>query len=231
MPKKFLLTTLLSLLGLTVAFSPAFAQDVTPTSAVTPTTTKVRPNNQVIKDAFKQQLQENKDEMKDLMAQRKLALQGKLATLKDLRKKSVVERINSKLATVNETRTGRMSDALARMTERISRVEELGEVQRSSGKDMAAFDQAVADAKDAISEAQAAVDTQKAKDYTLTLTTEPMLKVNVGQTVKTAQTDLRTTHATVVAAKKALVAAVRELAKLQGNSTMEDTETSSQSAI
>ncbi|KKU02512.1 MAG: hypothetical protein UX99_C0007G0015 [Candidatus Amesbacteria bacterium GW2011_GWB1_47_26] len=122
----------------------------------------------------------------------------KLQTVKDERKKKIVERADAKLAEINKRRTDAMTRHLDKMSEILAKV-------KARGGDTTAAEAAVA-------EARSAVAAQAAKVYTITITTEDKLKINVGETMKALITDLRNLHeGKIVPARKAVSDAIKSI--------------------
>ncbi len=122
----------------------------------------------------------------------------KLQTLKDERKKKIVERADLKLAEINKRRTDAMMRHLDKMSEILAKVKARG------------GDTTVAEA--VVAEARSAVAAQAAKIYTIIITTEDKLRINVGETMRALMTDLRKLHEEkIVAARKAVSDAIKSV--------------------
>lgn len=160
------------------------------------------------------ELKDRMQEKRETMKEKREEFKQKLQTIRDEKKKAVVERIDSKLSLVNERRTNRMSEHLERLSSILTKIKERAEVAKSSGKDTNAVDAAIASAEASLANAQSAVATQAAKEYVIIIDSETTLKNSVGKTTSQLQSDLQTVHKAVVDAKQAVQRAVRELAKL-----------------
>lgn len=126
---------------------------------------------------------------------RRQEFKNKLQTVKDEGKRKIVERIDVKLAEINKRRTDAMTRHLDKMSEILAKV-------KLRGGDTTAAEAAVADAR-------SAVVAQAAKTYTITISTEDKLKINVGETMKALMTDLRKLHeGKIVPARKAVSDAI-----------------------
>ena len=109
-----------------------------------------------------------------------------------------MERADAKLAEINKRRTDAMTRHLDKMSEILAKV-------KARGGDTTAAEAAVA-------EARSAVAAQAAKVYTITITTEDKLKINVGETMKALITDLRNLHeGKIVPARKAVSDAIKSI--------------------
>ncbi|GEM_PF-5635545 len=123
----------------------------------------------------------------------------KMQTIRDERKKKIVERADAKIAEINKRRTDAMTRHLDKMSEILAKV-------KARGGDTTAAEAAVA-------EARSAVVAQAAKIYTITITTENKLKINVGETMKALKADLQAVHQKIVDARKATADAIRSVRK------------------
>ena len=184
------------------------AQDATVTPSPSPF------NKKLEREAMNQKFQQKREEMKDMFQQKRQEFKEKVSTFKNLRKKAGVENIQEKITKINANRTTQMEEALAKFDERLTKIKEQVPQATESGIDAAPLNSAIASAEAALTKAEEAVAAQKVKEYAITLTTEEMAKVNVGQTIRLLQTDLRTTHKTVVDARQAVINARKELAKI-----------------
>ncbi len=169
--------------------------------------------------AKREQIKENIQERKDTLQEKRAAFKEKLQTIKDGKKQVVVERIASKLATVNQNQTARLTGILEKLTTIVTAIEEKVTKAKADGQDITSAEAAISSAKTAISNAQSAVATQLVKDYTITINTENTLRNDVGVITSQFRSDMQTTHKAVVDAKQAVMQAAKELAKLRGTKT------------
>jgi len=216
-----------SLLGVSVlilATSPLSAQTSTPVASPTPIEVSAPGARTDIT-----QKATIKDKMTSQLSTKKEAFKEKLSSLKDLKKKTTVEKIDTRMSEINTKRTTQMSQALTRMTALLTDLTSKSALAKEQGQDASKLNLAILSAQTAVSTAQTAVITQAAKEYTVTITTEGALKTSVGATVKTLQTDLRSTHASVVNAKQKVQLSIKELRKLNGKSTDKDASSSASS--
>lgn len=130
----------------------------------------------------------------------------KLAQIKDTRKQTLVSRIDSRIAEINIRRTKEMTMSLTKLSAILDRV-----VAKSATITPADSEDHLSTARAKIATAQAAVTTQQAKQYVISLTTDDALGTVVAATMKTFSTDLKTTHQTVVDAKQAVIEAIKAL--------------------
>lgn len=145
-----------------------------------------------------------------------MAFKEKINGIQDARKKTLVTRINSNIANNNKKLTGKMTEALARMSSIISNIKGKAQTFKAAGNNTVALDSAIASAETAISSAQAAVLAQSQKEYTANITTDATLRTTIGQMFSQFRQDIIATYQKVVAAKQAVMKAVMEAAKLNG---------------
>lgn len=149
------------------------------------------------------------------MEANKEAFKTKIASLTDQKKKLTAERVDAKLASANEKKSTKMDSALTRLLEILNRLIDKANAAKSAGKDTAAVETAIVNAKAALATAQTAVDAQKAKTYTATVTDEASLGQSFSTTFKQLRTDLDGVHEKVKDAKKAVKSVAIELVKLE----------------
>lgn len=200
--------------------SYAFSQTLSPTETFTPPSTKTRPLDT---------LKDKKQQTQDLRMQRKEEMQAereefvkkreeykeKLKILRDEKKKAVVERIDTKMKTVNTNHTTRMSETISKLRSVLSRIKQKRDIAQTNGNDTTLLNTAIANAETALDVAQNGVTTQATKEYVITVESESTLKTTVGSTTKQLESDLHATYTLVVDAKKTVMTAATELSKLK----------------
>lgn len=177
-----------------------------------------------IKDTVTSILQQQKAQR----LQERMNFQSKLALIKDEKKKALVEKIDTKIASISAKDTTRMANAVTQLDEILTKIKDQAATAKQTGKDTTALDAAIADADKAISSASAGIKVQATKTYTLNITSESTLRNNVGVTVRQLEMDLKNTYKLVIAAKQAVQKAGMELKKLSGEvkpTGMEETNT------
>ncbi len=221
---------IVSLSLLATSLTPAFAQEATPTTYVTPTATVTSPPSlktnakatatalretmQTAKMELKDKIQAARDAMKDKIAAEKAAFQTKVATIKDTQKQTVVSDIDTKISTMNQTRTDEMVANLTRLSQILDSISTRSAAAKAAGQNTATVDSDVTSARSAIALAQTAVTTQAAKSYTITITTDTKLRTNVMTTLAQFRKDINATHKTVVTARDGVRVAAIDLEKL-----------------
>lgn len=149
-------------------------------------------------------------------AARREEFRTRLATIRDAKKKAIVERVDQRLAQINTNRTAIMLRHLTKIEEILARIETRVNDLSTSGKDVATIRTAITSARAAITTARTAVNAQAAKNYTIVITTE----ANLGSAVSSVRTafakDLQTAHQSVVTARKSVRDVLTALAKVVG---------------
>lgn len=135
------------------------------------------------------------EKMASRAAEMRATQQAKLKEFRDQRKAKIVEQLTESLNKINQRHTEQMTKNLARMTEILSKVE-------ANSKTPAA--------QTAIVTAQTAVTAQAGKDYTITVSSESKVQEDAKRTRNQLKTDIEATNKLVMAAKQALIAAIRE---------------------
>ncbi len=222
MSRKFLFVAL----SILILLSPVtvFAETETGDGETTTITPTVKVTRTPVKDAMKA----DKEVMKDKITAAKEEFRAKLAAIKDARKKTIVESVDTKVASINERRTTHFSEHLAKLTGIIDRISSKEAALKAEGKDTAKLLTAIATAKSAISKAEAANNAQKVKTYTANITTDELLRSAVGATLSQFQTDLKAVFNLVKAARAAVLATSLEIKNLsmpKSDSTITPTTT------
>lgn len=168
-----------------------------------------------IKEQFIQQ--KRIDAQQKFKAKRE-AFQQKVATIKDEKKRQLIERIDNKLSTVNTNRTNQITENLEKLVKILGNIQEKTTTAKENGKDISSVTAAITKAQTAIDNAKTAVQTQAGKEYVITITAtgSGQLKNSVGITTKQLQADLSITHKLMVAAKQAVQQAHLALTKVLG---------------
>lgn len=180
--------------------------DSTNTSISTPTTTAQPEATTGTRGTTIQNRIEKREEFKE-----------KLQEIKNEKKRALVERIDTKISSVNTNRTTQMSTVLEKLNSILSRlIEKVNTAKTAGGNETTLAEVAITQAQSALSTAKASVASQASKQYDIQVSSEEgVLRTNVGSTVSQFEKDLRTTHKTVVDAKQALMSVIKELSKLK----------------
>ncbi len=162
------------------------------------------------------ELEDRREKAKETFKKDREAFQQKLQTIRDGRKKALVDRLNKNLNEVNKKRTNMMMRHLSKMNEILEKVKNRANQAKAKGKDTSSVDAAVSKAQTAIATAKSAVLAQAGKEYTVTISSEANLRTDVGTTMKSLQGDSQAVRALVIAAQKSVGEAVRALAAVLG---------------
>lgn len=162
---------------------------------------KIKADIQETKENFRERKQETREAMQVKKDEFKLRLQ----TLRDQKKKLIVERMDTRMATINKSATMRFTIILEKLQTILNRI-----IGKSNSP---AFNSATSSAQLAINNASTIVASQSAMVYVAQIASEAALKENVGSTVSELRLDLRDAHKAVIDARQAVMNAVKELAK------------------
>ncbi|PIS15685.1 hypothetical protein COT62_02395 [Candidatus Roizmanbacteria bacterium CG09_land_8_20_14_0_10_41_9] len=166
--------------------------------------------------AKKTLIQNRVEEAKENRLEKKEAFKAKLLEIRNEKKRALVERISTKLSTVNTNRTTHMSTVLEKINTLLNRLVERINTAKVNGKDIASVESALTQAQDALSDARSLVATQAAKTYEFEISSEEgVLKSNVGTVVSQFEKDLRDAHKAVVDAKQAVMLLIKDLNALK----------------
>ncbi len=185
---------------LILIFTPTvYAESVVTGSARTTTDTatlKLKQQMKLLEDQKKTAVFKINEEAKVAIQAKREEFKARIQTIKDEKKKALAQRIDAKLAEVNKAQTDRFSDVLVRLQGFLDKFE-----QSATGA-VALKD--IATAQAAIDAAKAAVETQAAKVYTMTVVDDSTLKANAGQTVSQLRLNLMAVYKLVIDAKQAV---------------------------
>lgn len=170
------------------------------------------------REALADKIQQKRQEAQQKFQAKREAFQQKISTIKDERKRQLVERIDTKMNTVNTNRTNKMSENLEKLVNILDGIKEKAASAKENGKNTNTVDTVIAKAETAIQNAKTAVQTQAGKEYVITITStgSGQLKNSVGITTKQLQADLSASHKLMVLVKQAVQQAHMELSKVLG---------------
>ncbi|HRN96636.1 MAG TPA: hypothetical protein PLD54_04275 [Candidatus Levybacteria bacterium] len=164
---------------------------------------------------FRTQVTEKRDAAREAAKVRRDALRDKIDSMQDAQKKAVLQRLDTRFETINDTTTQKYSLALEQMSMMLDRVGSEAANFKSNGANTLALDAAITRARTAITTAENAVSTQAGKTYVMSVPTEMGARTAANTTVTQFRTDLRSTYLTVSAAKQAVRNAVTALITVQ----------------
>ena len=154
----------------------------------------------------------------DLMM-KKETFKQQIQAIKDAKKKTITERIDTRISSSNAKLTAKMQNAIYRLTAFVDQISTKEAQLAAGGTNTASLKTAIANAKTAIATAQTAINTQKAKTYEGQITDETTLGSVISQLVRQFNQDIQATHRQVLSAKTAVLAAMQELVKLKPETT------------
>lgn len=176
------------------------ATPVQPTIAVkataTDSATKLREQLKLLQEQKKDAITQVRTEAKTLIDTKKEEFRTRLQTIKDQKKKTLVERIDSKIAELNQKQTTKFTETLTRLQSFLDKM--------SSSATIATVATDVQAAQAAITAAKTANEAQAAKTYTMTISDDATLKLNAGTTVSQFRLDLVAVHKLLIDAKQAV---------------------------
>lgn len=176
-------------------------------------------------------------EMKIKADERKLELKEKLKVVKDEKKKTIVEGLDTKISALNVKLTEKIGEQLTKMSDLVIRLSERADKAKTEGLVVAQFETDIVLAKTAIATAQTAVTAQASKVYAVTVTTEANLKTDLGAVQQQMRADLKVVQDLLGLAKEAVRKAGGSLAtilkaqasvKVESDDKSESTETNTQ---
>lgn len=156
---------------------------------------------------------------KEMIKTKREGFKERLQTISDEAKRLLTERIDTKMAVVNQKTTTRFSTVLEKLESILNRIIATGQDLKVKGIDTAALDSATLSAQKAIDNAKSTVASQTAMIYIIQIASESALKSSVGSTVSQLRQDLKDVHKAVVDAKQAVQKAIMERAKLRSSVT------------
>lgn len=140
---------------------------------------------------IKETVAAKREAAKEAIKTKREEFKTKLNTIRDGKKKVLVERIDAKLANANAKHTDRFAQVLSNLQAILDKIST--DVDKTN-------------AQAAIDAANTAVEAQAAKTYTITISTETALRSDVGAVTSQLRLDLSATHKLVIDAKQAVQA-------------------------
>ncbi len=164
---------------------------------------------------LRESIKEKREAVKTEFQQKRAEFKQRLQTLRDENKKTVVEKVDTRLSTINTNRTEHMTEVLQKLDEILVKLSTKVSELKTSGVDVTGAETALAAATTSVESAKNTVSTQAAKEYVAQITDDTTLKQEVWTASNLLKTDLKSTHTTVVDARKAVRNAAAEVAKLK----------------
>lgn len=174
-----------------------------------------RENAKKRKEEFKETVKTKQEELKVKIETKREKLKVRLERVKDERKKEVVERIDQQIDALNEKMIKHFSSVLEKLEDILVRISERADkASTERGVDVSLVRSAIDKANTAIASARLAVENQSEKTYTIKITTESALKVDVGKTRQMLGADLAKVRDAVKTAQSAVKDSAVALAQL-----------------
>jgi hypothetical protein len=166
-------------------------------------------------------LQENimqkREALKEQIEQKREAFKDRLEQITDARKKTIVERLDSRLNTINKNRTDHYTKTLERLDMLLDKISTKTAELEAEGANVSSIKTAIATAETALVTAGNAVSAQAAKDYTAQIANETTLRQTIKTVADQLKSDLKATHQTIDAAKRAVKQAAMALAQARAS--------------
>lgn len=219
--QKYALLLILGFLFFTIS-SSVFAETTTNSNEFSDTPARIskplRPNK-----AQEAERKENREKKEQLMEKKEMKIASREANLKErlntFTNKEKAQRtiaINNSFKTINQNRTAEMQKILTKFTEIVVVLEQKIQELETNGKNVTVAKTNLEAAKTAVEDARIAVDTQTAKDYTIVVSNEDIVKSDIKATRDTLFNDLKNTQGTLNVARNALKTAFESVKTVVG---------------
>lgn len=139
----------------------------------------------------------------------------KIQTVKDEKKKAIVQKVDENLNTINANQVQKMKSALDQMQKVMNSLTEAITKLKAGGADTTNAENAILAAQNALTAAQSALTIQSEKIYAPTITSDTELRKDVLTEVNSLRTDLLVVQKLLLSARESLMKAIVELRKLK----------------
>jgi Skp family chaperone for outer membrane proteins len=223
--------TLILLTGLSLTPKPLLAQTVSERKTVEPMKIKIqedlrgevqrvkeelRQDLKEKRESFRKEIQNKQQELRQKVEARQKVLKEELSKIKDERRRIAVEKIDRQLGELNERLVNHFADTLDRLEEALSRISARTDLAEKQGLKTAEVRVAINKALASIEASRSAIKLQAGKTYTLTITGDDNLRVQVDKARLALKDDLAKVRQTLIAAKEAVRQAGASLAQILG---------------
>ncbi|MBI1864072.1 hypothetical protein HYS03_02585 [Candidatus Woesebacteria bacterium] len=171
-----------------------------------------------IRDDFKSKMmeleQEHKASQSAFLEKRKeieTEFKNKLETIKDEHKKEVVTTIDQNISNHNQNWAQHWDEVLTRLTNILDKIKSRRDKAQAAGNDVTSVNAAIVNAESAIAAAQASINNQSTKTYSINITTDDKLGPAVSSTVQSFKTDVKSVIDAINAARRAIQDAIKAL--------------------
>lgn len=182
---------------------PVFAKDSTNAATIK------RP---IVAQRLTTEIQKLENKMEDLrirQASREAVLKTKLEAFKDQKKATISARVSANLNQINQNQTAQMQRHLDLMSSILDKLEARVNKSTSDIKNPVEAKKAIDSTRQAIATASAAVTAQAQKDYTIQVTSEGRIKLDVQTMRNKLHTDILSMRKAVIDVKQAVANAIR----------------------
>ncbi|MFH1827561.1 MAG: hypothetical protein ABH812_04035 [bacterium] len=179
-------------------------------------------------EELKQKREETQQEIKtrkEEMKQKKEEFKNKIKEIKDNKKKTIVERVDNKISSLNKKHTDRFTKLVDKLNSILLRVEDKKDELKAKGIDVVNLEPLIQTAKDSISNAEKEISAQMEKDYVVEIDIENNLGSVVSTTFKEFKDDISQVHDSIKTAKEAVQESANALKELIVSSTLNDGST------
>jgi len=166
------------------------------------------------REAFKQTLETKRAEVKTQIEAKKTQLKEQLQKVKDERKKKSVEKINEQMQALNERQMKHFTAVLEKIEQVLVKISSRADKAEERGLDVSAARAALDSANVAIAVSRSAIEAQFAKVYTITISGEETLRMDVGKVRQQLQADIAAVRETVKSAHEAAKKSAVTLAQI-----------------
>lgn len=167
-------------------------------------------------------MQETKDARKAAIEAAREEFREKLAEIRNVQKRRILERIGDRLDQINDRWTTHFDNVLSRLGEILAKIGTRADKLEGDGQDVALVRQAITDAETAIALAQGVVDSQAENSYVIDITDEASLKDDFKAVRDILHSDLTATRDEVRTARQTVHDAFQVLRSVHNNQDVEE---------
>ena len=164
---------------------------------------------------FDERVEQKREDLETRIEQKRAELKERLRRIRDENKRKIVERIDRQIDALNERLLKHFTGVLNKIEGILSRISDRADRAESNGSDVSSVRSAITATQDKISAARTAIINQTGKTYTIEVTGEERLKVDVGLVRQALHSDLTRVREVVKAARAAARDAATALAKVK----------------
>lgn len=168
---------------------------------------------------FNDELEKHRKEASAGAKTKRDEFQKKLQTLQDTRKKEILSRLDGKIKEIEDRRIKALTGHLNNISEILDKISVRADKLKVNGKDTSVVDAKLADCRNDVTNAQAALTAEAGKQYIITLSSANTAKVDAGATLHQLETDLKAVGDKILTARKCVADSLKELAKISGEKT------------